>query len=160
MRIRPNANNAKTVAEFKGILGLDQGKNEFTFEGNFLKSSGEGLVVRTRSLLGILFYLSHAVEVPPEDVEGGIIQTTVDTDGKIFDWTENASGTLLKIHCSKTKPQDAFVATHYRGHWFYVKDSDLHSKSTFMFVSMLFDLQAGEASSADVAPMLTIPIGQ
>jgi hypothetical protein len=160
MRIRADVGNSKEASEFKRILGLDQGRNEFTFENNFLKSSGEGLVIRTRSLMGILFYLSHAVEVPAEDVEQGVVQTTVDANGKIFDWTENASGTLLKIHCSKIRPRDAFVSTYYRRHWFYIKDDDLHSKSTFMFVSMLFDLQAGEASSADVAPMLTIPIGQ
>jgi hypothetical protein len=29
-----------------------------------------------------------------------------------------------------------------------------------MFISMLFNLQAGEASSADVVLMLTIPVGR
>jgi hypothetical protein len=158
MRVKESASKNPDVARFKRILGLDSNKNEFRFESNFLKSSGDGLVVRTRSLMGILFYLSHAVEVPPEDIERGVVQTTFNSDGTVFDWSRNASGTLLKVHCSKTKPKNAFVATNHRGHWFYIDDSDLHSKSTFMFVSMLFSLQAGEASGADVAPMLTIPV--
>jgi hypothetical protein len=160
MRIKEGAHKSKDVASLKKILGLDPNKNEFRFDVNFLKSSGNELVVRTRSLLGVLFYLSHAVEVPPEDIERGIVQTTVNSDGSVFDWAANASGTLMRVHCSKNKPTDAFVSTFYRGNWFYISDDDLHSKSTFMFVSMLFNLQAGEATSNDVAPMLTIPIGQ
>ncbi|MDR1433413.1 MAG: hypothetical protein LBI61_03715 [Puniceicoccales bacterium] len=158
MRIRADAADARDVIEFKKILGLNLNKNEFRFEGNFLKSSTDGLVVRTRSLMGVLFYLSHAVEVPQEDIERGVVQTTVGDDGSTFNWSENASGTLLRVHCSKSKPDNAFVSTCHRGHWFYIDDSDLHSKSTFMFISTLFNLQAGEASAADVAPMLTIPV--
>jgi hypothetical protein len=160
MRIKDGTAKNRDVVAFKKILGLDQGKNEFRFENNFLKSSGDGLVVRTRSLMGVLFYLSHAVEVPQEDIDRGIVQTTIDASGNVFDWTKNASSTLMRVRCSKNKPGNAFISTCYRGHWFYIDDSDLHSKSTFMFVSTLFNLQAGEASASDVAPMLTIPLGQ
>lgn len=164
LRIKQSATNSTTnnkdITKFKQILGLDQNKNEFFFDSNFLKTSSNGLVVRTRSLMGILFYLSHAVDVPVEDIDNGVVQTTVMEDGSVFDWSQNASGTLLKVHCSKEKPNNAFVATYYRGHWFFIEDNDLHSKSTFMFVSMLFSLQAGEASSSDVVPMLTIPVGR
>ncbi|MDR1457567.1 MAG: hypothetical protein LBI47_01815 [Puniceicoccales bacterium] len=160
MRIKQDAANHADVIKFKQILGLDQNKNEFFFDSNFLKAGSNGLVVRTRSLMGVLFYLSHAVDVPVEDIENGIVQTTVAEDGSVFDWSQNASGTLFKVYCSKSKPHDAFVSTYYRGHWFYIADNDLHSKSTFMFVSMLFNLQAGEASSADVVPTLTIPVGR
>ncbi|MDR2628529.1 MAG: hypothetical protein LBC30_00830 [Puniceicoccales bacterium] len=160
MRIKQNTANNADVTKFKQILGLDQNKNEFFFDSNFLKTGSNGLIVRTRSLMGVLFYLSHAVDVPVEDIENGVVQTTVAEDESVFDWSQNASGTLLKVHCSKAKPRDAFVAAYYRNHWFYIADSDLHSKSTFMFISMLFNLQAGEASSADVVPTLTIPVGR
>jgi hypothetical protein len=160
MRIKQNSANNADVIKFKQILGLDQNKNEFFFDSNFLKTSSDGLVVRTRSLMGVLFYLSHAVDVPAEDVENGVVQTTITENGSVFDWSQNASGTLFKVYCSKGKPSDAFVSTYYRGHWFYIADNDLHSKSTFMFISMLFNLQAGEASSADVVPTLTIPVGR
>jgi hypothetical protein len=159
MRIKESAAQNQKIVNFKNILGLDQSKNEFRFENNFLKSSSGDLVVRTRSLMGVLFYLSHAVEVPEEDVKRGIVQTTFNADGSVFDWTNNASGTLLRVHCSKSKPENAFIEVKYRNNWFYIADNDLHSKSTFMFISTLFNLQAGEASSSDVVPMLTIPVG-
>lgn len=160
MRIKQNAANNADVIKFKQILGLDQNKSEFFFDSNFLKAGSNGLVVRTRSLMGVLFYLSHAVDVPVEDIEKGVVQTTVTENGSVFDWSQNASGTLFKVYCSKSKPHNAFVSTYYRDHWFYIADNDLHSKSTFMFISMLFNLQAGEASAADVAPTLTIPVGR
>jgi hypothetical protein len=49
-----------------------------------LKTSSNDTVVRTESLMGILFYLSHAVELPPEDIEHGVIQTTIAEDGSVF----------------------------------------------------------------------------
>ena len=143
--------------ELKSVLGNEKRKNEYYFSTNFLKRQGDAIAVQTRSLMGVLFYLSHAVEVPEEDIANGLVQVTVDRDGKVFDWSA-ASGTLLKIHCSDERPKDAYISTRYRGHWFYINDNDLHSKSTFMFISTLFNLQAGEASSADVAPTLTIPV--
>lgn len=145
------------VRELKDILGIDSGRNEYYFSTNFLKRQGDAIAVQTRSLMGVLFYLSHAVEVPEEDISNGLVQVTVDKSGKVFDWSA-ASGTLLKIHCSDERPKNAYISTRYRGHWFYINDNDLHSKSTFMFISTLFNLQAGEASSADVAPTLTIPV--
>ena len=146
------------IRELKNILGIDSNKNEYCFSTNFLKRQGDVIAVQTRSLMGVLFYLSHAVEVPEEDVSNGFVQVTVDKSGEVFDWTANASGTLLKVHCSDKRPEHAYVSTRYRGHWFYINDNDLHSKSTFMFISTLFNLQAEEASSVDIAPTLTIPV--
>jgi hypothetical protein len=151
------SDNSPEMRELREILDLEGGRNEFFFQDNFLSVSRRGLSVRMRSLMGLLFYLSHAVEVPQEDIDSGKVMTTVDADGNVFDWAKNASGKMINIKCSKTLPANAFIATHHRGHWFYISDDDLHSKSTFMFVSYLFNLQAGEASAQVVAPLLTIP---
>ncbi len=151
------SNKSSEMAELRKILNLDPECDEFYFRDNFLSVSRDGLSVRMRSLMGVLFYLSHAVEVPQKDINKGLVMTTVDADGNVFDWTKNASGTMLKIKCSKTCPLDAFIKTRYRGKWFYIDDNDLHSKSTFMFISYLFNLQAGEFSAHAVAPVLTIP---
>ncbi|MDR1255501.1 MAG: hypothetical protein LBJ94_01045 [Puniceicoccales bacterium] len=152
-----NVSNSPDMKELRKILDLEEGRDEFYFQDNFLSVSKQSLSVRMRSLMGLLFYLSHTVEVPQEDIDSGKVMTTVDGDGKVFDWTKNASGKMLNIKCSKVLPKNAFIATYHRGHWFYIADEDLHSKSTFMFVSYLFNLQAGEASARSVAPLLTIP---
>ncbi|MDR2436434.1 MAG: hypothetical protein LBD33_03975 [Puniceicoccales bacterium] len=151
------SDNSPEMQELRQILDLEKGRSEFYFRDNFLSVSKRGLSVRMRSLMGVMFYLSHAVEVPQEDIDSGKVMETIDAEGNVFDWTKNASGTMLKIRCSKTRPTDAFISTYHRGHWFYIADNDLHSKSTFMFVSYLFNLQAGEAAANAVAPLLTIP---
>ena len=48
-------------------------------------------------------------------------------------------------------------AVRYRGYWFYIDNTDLHSKSTFALLRRLFFLQAGQFK--DAAPVLTLPVG-
>lgn len=157
LKFKDLPSESSEMIELRKILNLDSDRDEFYFRDNFLSVSRDGLSVRMRSLMGVLFYLSHAVEVPQEDIDNGVVMTTVDADGNVFDWTKNASGTMLHVKCSKERPSNAFVSICYRGKWFYIEDNDLHSKSTFMFISYLFNLQAGESSARAVAPVLTIP---
>lgn len=77
-------------------------------------------------------------------------------DGSEFDWLD-VTGELLKIQCSYLPPRQAAVAVRYRGYWFYIDDTDLHSKSTFALLRQLFSLQAGQFTGA--APVLTLPVG-
>ena len=160
MQLTQNGKRSPKADRFKKLLGLDANQDSFVFQSSFMNTASNGLVVRTRSLMSILFYLSHAVEVPEKDIENGVVTQTVDENGQVFDWKNNASGTFLKIHCSHRFPENVFIATKYRGNWFYIEDSDLHSKSTFMFISTLFNLQTGEASANDVVPMLALPVGK
>jgi hypothetical protein len=69
MRIKPSEVYGQEISKFQQMLGLDQSQNDFSFDTNFLKSGNNELVVRTKSLIGVLFYFSHAVEVPMEDRE-------------------------------------------------------------------------------------------
>ncbi|MEM9016885.1 MAG: hypothetical protein AAGC68_07710 [Verrucomicrobiota bacterium] len=116
----------------------------------------DDLYLQTRSVIGILFFLSHATEVPPSDIEKGLVTVTKYEDGQIFDWRW-VTGDLLQVHYSETPPVDSFVKTRYRGKWFYIADDDLESKSTFMLLNQLFNLLAGDIKKA--APVLTIPVG-
>ena len=50
-----------------------------------------------------------------------------------------------------------FVAIQYRGHWFYVDESDLQSKRMFTLLMFLFELQAPAGGGA--APLITLPTG-
>lgn len=158
MKIIPNQTFESEISKFKQLLSLNESKNIFKFENNFLNEDDETLVIKTRSFINILFYLSHAVEVPASDIENGIVQTTVCSDGTMFDCSKHTGGTLLNVHCSKSRPDNAFVSTYCHDHWFFIKNNDLNSKSTFLLLSLLFQLQAGEASSNEVSPMLTIPV--
>ena len=63
----------------------------------------------------------------------------------------------IRDSSSTNRPANAFVAVPYRGAWFYIADNDLESKSTFMLLTQLFNLQAGQIKT--VAPALTIGVG-
>jgi hypothetical protein len=106
--------------------------------------------------MGTLFYLSHAVEIPEEHRNRGLVTTTLTAAGKTFDWA-TVTGDLLRIRSRRTHPAQAVVAVRHRGHWYYIDDADLTSKSTFALLGQLFALQAGEVESA--APVLTLPVG-
>ena len=77
--------------------------------------------------------------------------------GQQFDWKE-VLGDYLKIQVKNEKPIDTRLRVNYRGHWFYIDDSDLESKSTFTLLAQIFALQAGKAEG--IVPVLTLPVGR
>ncbi len=139
------------------LLGLVPGRNFYPLTTDMTIHDNTVLRIETRALIGILFYLSHGVEVPKRDEQAGKVTITLDQRGRPFDWAEMLKGLFL-VKNSSTPPPDAAVAVKYRGYWFYIDDRDLETKSTFMLLSQLFALEAGKTKS--VMPMLTIPIGQ
>jgi hypothetical protein len=114
--------------------------------------------IDTRSLIGVLYYLSHGVRVPPEDLESGAVTTTLDADQNPFDWSTLLGG-LFEVRTSDSlrRPSDAAFAVRHRGRWFYIADGDQTTKSTFLLLASLFTLQAGDVE--EVKPVLTLPVG-
>lgn len=110
----------------------------------------------TRSLVGVLYYLSHAVEPPREHVEAGLVTVTRGPSGEPFDWSDML-GDLIRIRSSRSEPENAAVAVRHRGWWFFIADDDETSKSTLTLLAQLFALQAGEVETE--APVLTLPVG-
>ncbi len=113
--------------------------------------------IRTRSVMGLLYYLSQSVEVPQEDVRKGKLTTTKYADGRPFYWSDLFSH-LFQIKSSSEKPSDAFVSIKYRGSWFYIDDTDVESKRTYSLFSQIFAIQAGKIKVE--RPTLTLPIGR
>ena len=115
----------------------------------------ENISIDTRSLLGVMFYLSQGIEVPEPHVRAGRVTTTQDVSGP-FDWAVVLKK-LFKVSSCALPPRDAAVAVRHRGYWFYILDTDQDSKATFSLLGQLFTLQAGSAKGA--TPVLTLPIG-
>ncbi len=115
----------------------------------------DAILIDTRSLMGIMFYLSQAVDVPERHEEQGLVTVTRDASGLPFEWAL-VTGDLLRIQHRRFAPRTASVSVRYRGYWFYIDDADLESKSTFTLLSQLFALQAGVGESK--GPLLTLPI--
>ena len=156
LRIRPKATLAPRIARLKELLGIEGAGNELRLTNDFLNRPENSLAVRTRSMMGVLFYLSHNTQVPEADEQGGLVTVTQTAAGGRFDWNK-VTGNLLKVGSAAQRPPGAFIAVQHRGAWFYIRNNDLESKSTFMLLSQLFNLQAGQIKT--VAPALTIGVG-
>jgi hypothetical protein len=113
--------------------------------------------IDTRSLLGVMFLLSNGVQAPDQEVKEGRVKVTFMESGHPFDW-KAVLGDYLKVYVKSEMPVDTQLRVNYRGHWFYIDDTDMESKSTFTFLSQIFSLQAGKAEG--IVPVLTLPVGR
>jgi len=100
----------------------------------------DDIVVSTRSLLEVMFYLSQGIQVPEPHRAEGLVTSTFDRDGSLFDWSE-LTGDLLNVQSCEHRPKNAAVAIKFKGHWFYIDDRDLNSQSTFMLLVELFEIE-------------------
>lgn len=153
----PRSPLAADVAAVRRQLGLEPGRNDFMLTAFPFDRRQTEIGVRCRSLLGVLYFLSQAVELPAADVEAGVVTITKDDEGRPFDWSK-VTGKVMVIHSQKERPEKAYVAVEHRGSWFYVADDDPSSKATFSLVNILFSLQA--ATGQGKSPLLTLPVGR
>ncbi len=114
------------------------------------------IALDTRSLIGTMFFLSQGITAPQRHLADRLITQTTEANGTPFDWAR-LLGDLIRVHAQRTRPKDSAIAVRHRGYWFYLRDDDLNSKSTFSLLGQLFTLRAGGA--AGVAPVLTLPVG-
>jgi hypothetical protein len=114
------------------------------------------LALNTRSVLGIMYYASKAVQVPEEHLADGSAKLTLDDQGEPFDWNE-LIGDLFVIQSSKSAPGNAAIRVNHRGYWFYIADDDHASKSTFSLLLALSSLASVPVDAAK--PVLTLPVG-
>lgn len=148
MRFHPlnatKAGLAEQLAEAKEILGipiqLDQVKVVF---GTLGPETGV-IGMRTRSLLQIISTLGAGVEIPPDDP----------ARGSAFPMDHSLVSRGFKVHSSKDKPAEAFVAVPYEDLWFWIDRRDLSSKASLSAVTLLFNFLEG---GGQASPVLTIP---
>ena len=145
------------ISEVYELLELDRNLSQFTLATDFLNVDDRVWTVRPRSISSLLYYLSQNVDIPGPHESAGLVTSTESASGGQFDWSDTPAGQLFKVSYSVERPASASIATFYRGHWFYVDDRDLRSKSTFILLRQLFDLQAGQTRYE--GPTLTLPVG-
>lgn len=146
------------MQDFTEILKVD--KHSFyvvNVEGNTDYRSNKEIDIKVRSLSGIEFYLSHGVQVPEEHIMQNKVQITKAADGEIFDW-DSIFGDLFQIQSSPQEPSAdiAAVKCFWRGYWFYIDDTDIQSKNTFMLLNQITALQSGDMDKS--GPLLTLPV--
>ena len=158
LRFADGIEDSDEAIRLRELIGLTHNEREFVMSEGVRLSGGGKVAVQTRSMLGLMHFLSNAVDIPQAHIDAGFVTRTMTTDGsgKEFDWSDVVTEKLMTIQSQESRPNSAFAAVHYRGVWFYIDDSDLPAKSTFELLSYLFYLQAGDIKSQ--SPLLTMPL--
>ncbi|MFT7638515.1 MAG: hypothetical protein ACI9G1_000239 [Pirellulaceae bacterium] len=170
LRFASSAQDNFDVEAICNILELDPSLKEFwinsDLDGQLLLPNGrrnanaapnnrDELIVSTRSLKEIMYFLSQAIDVPRAHVNKGFVRETIDpATGCPFDWQE-IFDELFQVHSGELPPLHAAVSIRYRGHWFFIADSDIDSKRTFNLLLELFNLKIRAGGGAQI-PLLTI----
>jgi hypothetical protein len=147
--------------ELAELLDLQPGQAFYRLAYPFAepgKSPGrDTLYVETRSVLGIMSFLSQRVDVPKQDRENGRVDG-IPYEAPEFPQGQKLPGLPFSIKSQSTRPDQAAVAVRYRESWFYIDDADLKSKGTFSLLTQLFSLQA--SAILVTPPTLTLPVGR
>lgn len=155
LRIADDVGQSPEAKRLRELLQLDPQHNRFPITAEAGPSGPDHIDIVPGSLMSCLFYLSHAVETPTRDEDAGLVTVTRAQDGQRFDW-RTIMGDLIQVHQSSSHPSDPYVAVRYRDRWFYIRNDDTDSKATFVMISQLFALRAGDVRSA--MPLLTLPV--
>lgn len=116
-------------------------------------STYSNIHMRTRSVLGAIVYLAQGVAPPQSHIDRNLTLSTWPFPGPDNDKMDQ----VFKVKTSLSRPQVS-LAVQYRGHWFYIDETDLTSKSTFLVLSEIYRL-ALVGSDRSQAPLLTLPLG-
>ena len=141
------------IAEVRQLLSLTGDTRRMHVDNEYRPDEPGEIALVGRSLLAALFDLSRGLKTTAQHAQAGLVTITPSEDGTPLDWWEAMSG-ILRIHSSRERPANAFVSLPYRGYWFYIEDSDLHSKATWALLTYMFSMQA--SSGPGGGPLLTL----
>ena len=156
LRIEPEAAGSPALADLSSLTGLSPVAGIVALDHSGKRRRPDALRLELRSLAGVMFFLSHAVDLPQRDIDAGRVTVTRTEGGEPFDW-RLVVGDLLQIKSQDRAPANATIAVKYRDTWFYIDDSDIESKYTFILLQQLQALQAGNIERT--GPVLTVPVG-
>ena len=130
------------------VLNIKANKPFYEIDGKG-KARVDGIRLTTRSVLGMMAYLSNAVSVPED--HAGLVDANVATNPALQQY--------MNIRVSKSLREGMYLAVKYRGHWFYIMDNDLESKRTLGLLTSLIRLTIS-AGGAQNVPVLTLPVSR
>jgi len=135
------------VDEFRNMLDLDPSVNVYQMTDRLTQRSPNEITVHTRSLMGVLSFLSRGVEVPEKHQVLGWVVDMGSWEGLV----------PFVVRSSEENPGNVFVSVKYHDHWFFIDHADHESKRAFGLLIYIFELQAPATTAA--APILTLPTG-
>ncbi len=144
------------VREYLTLLGLpvpaEKSKDivlpvYFAVKGRHL----DGIAISTRSTFDLIEILRAAIAIPREHADAGL---AIDYPAP------GLVGKNIRIHATKDKPKGASVAVTYRGYWFYIDETDVHTKLFYDAVRTVWSVSIAAGSDQSAAPVLTIPVSR
>ena len=166
LRVSPDFLSDPDLIEFCQAFRLRPGLATYELTADKLdpylaNAPPEGLSImdlESRSLLQVLFFLAHGVQVPPEHLANGTAPVTLEPDGQVFDWDRVLRGLFRVCRADGCRrPPHAHVAVRHGGYWFYIDERDRDTKATFSLVLELSRLEL--TAKTGPAPVLTLPLG-
>lgn len=134
------------------LLGLDPQLREFPVVAGSFATNDREIAMLGRSMLQVFSAYASYIDVPESDISDGRVAGATPQDVE----NEARFSPLIQVHTGTSKPEDAFVVVPYHEHWFWIDDRDIHSKSTFFFLMILFSFTE-RGVSGQAAPILTVP---
>lgn len=105
----------------------------------------------------ILYYLSVGMQVPPAQLSRGEAPVLKDRAGHVYDWSSFLEE-QFRVQSGKDKPDHTSLAVKHRGHWFWIAENDLASRSRISDLAEMLNLVVHAGGTAP-APVLTLPVG-
>jgi hypothetical protein len=171
LRFAPTAIESPDAQRLKELLGLQADRSNFPIvEAEMVNTEkARGVIgqspgaldpsavwaeigMRGRSMFEILQVASKEVRVPEEDVARGV---ATPNRSRSQPGSAGASDWLV-VSSSSSRPPNSSLGIEYRGHWFYIDDTDLQSRETFAMLTALFAVVGGTVPGAH--PVLTLPV--
>jgi hypothetical protein len=94
------------------------------------------IAILSRSILEILIDLSSFISVPEGHVKEQEVSATAEPEAG----PAGPIRPLIRVASAAERTADAFVATPYRDHWFWIDRRDMPSKRLFSFLMFIFTL--------------------
>jgi hypothetical protein len=148
VRVSPEAAASPEVAALAARLGVRPGQASYDIDSAESPEAppGTAVMIKMRSLLSTMVYLSRGVDIPETDQLSSILGP-------------NSLDEVFRVVSSEKQPTDALVAVPYRGKWFHIEANDVESRRTLGLMSSLLRLQVGAGGSQNV-PVLTLPLSR
>ena len=112
LKLLPKAKSGLQTKMLNKLFNTPPQNLNFYFGFNENNSENSKLHIETRSLLGIMYYLSNTVEPTKEALKNGYVTQTFDAYKQPFSW-DDVTENLLKVHSNSTKPDKASVKVFY-----------------------------------------------
>jgi len=137
------------AAEVRRLLKLPPGQQRFDLVYSPARGGENELAVHSRSMLQIMGAFSSYLDVPEDDLRSHRAAPAF----------EHASAgerqDVVRIRSGQDRPDDAFAAVNYRGHWFWIDDGDWQSKRALTAIMFFFTLSG--TGGDEKLPLITIP---